>query len=86
MEMVDEYFLSRLINITEFARKLLYIVSLVYFFNKIFLFSYWILIRRIVEVILIVQTFFYWTIEERKKEVNNVADQWSLITRLSLYK
>lgn len=54
MEMVDEYFLSRLINITEFARKLLYIVSLVYFFNKIFLFSYWILIRRIVEVILIV--------------------------------
>lgn len=77
MEMVDEYFLSRLINITEFARKLLYIVSLVYFFNKIFLFSYWISIRRIVEA------FF---IEERKKEVNNVADQWSLITSLSLYK
>lgn len=32
MEMVDEYFLSRLINITEFARKLLCVASFLFIF------------------------------------------------------
>lgn len=57
MEMVDEYFLSRPINITEFARNYYDNAYIVYFFNKIFL-SYWnFVLEELLRVILIVRTF-----------------------------